>query len=44
MGNDVQEDGKRYDKIIGLLQARYGRHFAALVRERYDGNKNELMK
>jgi len=44
MGNDLQENERSYDKIIGMLQERYGRNCAALVRERYDGNKDELKK
>ena len=44
MGNHLQEDEQSYDKIIGMLQERYGRNCAALVRERYDGNKDELMQ
>lgn len=44
MGNDLQENERSYDKIIGRLQERYGRNCALLVRERYGGNKNELMK
>lgn len=44
MGNDLQENERSYDKIIGMLQERYGRNCATLVRERYDGNKDELKK
>lgn len=44
MGNDLQENERSYDKIIGRLQERYGRNCATLVRERYGENKDELMK
>ncbi len=44
MENDLQENKRSYDKIIGILQERYGRNCATLVRERYGGNRDELMK
>jgi uncharacterized protein YjbJ (UPF0337 family) len=44
MKHDLQENERSYDKIIGMLQERYGGNCAGLVRERYDGNKDELMK
>jgi uncharacterized protein YjbJ (UPF0337 family) len=44
MKNDLQENERSYDKIIGMLQERYGRNCASLVRERYGEHKDELMK
>jgi uncharacterized protein YjbJ (UPF0337 family) len=44
MKHDLQENERRYDKIIGMLQERYGRSCAGLARERYNENKDELMK
>jgi hyperosmotically inducible protein len=44
MRNELQENERSYDKIIDLLQERYGRNCATMVRERYDRNKDELMK
>ena len=44
MKHDLQENERSYDKIIAMLQERYGRNCASLVRERYGENKDELMK
>jgi uncharacterized protein YjbJ (UPF0337 family) len=35
MGNDLQEDEQSYDKIVGMLQERYGSNCVSLVREQY---------
>jgi hyperosmotically inducible protein len=40
----LQENEGSYDKIIGMLQERYGGNYVSLVRERYGENKDELMK
>jgi uncharacterized protein YjbJ (UPF0337 family) len=42
--NDLQQIEGSYDKIIGMLQARYGGNCVSLVRERYGEKKDELMK
>jgi len=42
--NDLQQNEGSYDKIIGMLQERYGGNCASLVRERYGEKKEELMK
>jgi hypothetical protein len=39
----VQTEGG-YDKIIGMLQERYGGNCVSLVRERYGEKKNELIR
>jgi len=44
MENDLQENEGSYDKIIGMLQERYGGNCVSLVRGRYGENKDELMK
>src|SRR6185295_13993133 len=44
MNHDLQENERSYDKIIGMVQERYGRDCASLARERYGENKDELMK
>jgi len=44
MENDLQENEGSYDKIIGMLQERYGGNCVSLVRDRYGENKDELMK
>jgi uncharacterized protein YjbJ (UPF0337 family) len=44
MENGLQEEEGNYDKIIGMLQERYGGNCVSLVRERYGENKDELMK
>jgi uncharacterized protein YjbJ (UPF0337 family) len=44
MKHDLQENERSYDKIIGMLQERYGGNCATLAREQYGENKDELMK
>ena len=44
MKHDLRENEGNYDKIIGMLQERYGENCASLARERYGENKDELMK
>ena len=44
MKYDLQENEWGYDKIIGMLQERFGGHCASLARERYGESKDELMK
>jgi uncharacterized protein YjbJ (UPF0337 family) len=42
--NDLQQLEGSYDKIIGMLQERYGGNCVSLVREQYGEKKDELMK
>lgn len=42
--DEVHQTEGSYDKIIGMLQERYGGHCASLVRERYGGKKDELIR
>ena len=42
--NDLQQNEGNYDKILGMLQERYGGNCVSLVRERYGERKEELMK
>jgi hypothetical protein len=42
--NEVRQNEGRYDKIIGMLQERYGSRCVDLVRERYGENKDELIR
>jgi uncharacterized protein YjbJ (UPF0337 family) len=42
--NDLQQIEGSYDKIIGMLQERYGGNCVSLVREQYGEKKDELMK
>jgi uncharacterized protein YjbJ (UPF0337 family) len=42
--DDLQQNEGSYDKIIGMLQERYGDNCVSLVRERYGEKKDELMK
>jgi uncharacterized protein YjbJ (UPF0337 family) len=42
--DEVQQAEGGYDKIIGMLQERYGTHCGSLVRERYGGKKDELIR
>jgi uncharacterized protein YjbJ (UPF0337 family) len=42
--NDLQQIEGSYDKIIGMLQERYGGNCASLVQEQYGNKKHELMK
>jgi len=42
--NDAWQYEGSYDKIIGLLQERYGSDSIKLIRERYGGNKDDLIR
>jgi uncharacterized protein YjbJ (UPF0337 family) len=42
--NDLQQIEGSFDKVIGMLQERYGGNCVSLVRERYGEKKEELMK
>jgi uncharacterized protein YjbJ (UPF0337 family) len=42
--NDVRQHEGTYDKVIGLLQERYGSHSLNLIQERYGGNKDDLIR
>ena len=42
--NDLQQIEGSFDKIIGMLQERYGGNCVSLARERYGEKKEELMK
>ena len=42
--NDLQGIEGSYDKIIGMLQERYGGNCVSLVREQYGEKKDELMR
>jgi uncharacterized protein YjbJ (UPF0337 family) len=42
--SDLQQIEGSYDKIIGMLQERYGGNCASLVREHYGNKRHELMK
>jgi uncharacterized protein YjbJ (UPF0337 family) len=42
--NDLQQIEGSFDKIIGMLQERYGGNCVSLVRERYGEQKDELIK
>lgn len=42
--DEVQQNEGRYDRIIGMLQERYGSHCVSLVRERYGKKKDELIR
>ena len=42
--NDLQQIEGSFDKIIGMLQERYGGNCGSLVREQYGEKKEELMK
>jgi len=43
INDDLQQNEGSYDKIIGMLQERYGGNCVSLVRERYSEKKNELI-
>ena len=43
-GDDLQQIEENCDKILGMLQERYGGHCVSLVRERYGEMKKELLK
>jgi len=42
--NDLQQSEGSYDKIIGMLQERYGGSCVSLVQEQYGEKKDDLMK
>jgi uncharacterized protein YjbJ (UPF0337 family) len=42
--NDLQQLEGSFDKILGMLQERYGGNCVSLVREQYGEKKEELMK
>ena len=42
--NDLHQIEGSFDKVIGMLQERYGGNCVSLVRERYGERKEELMK
>lgn len=42
-GDDLQQIEGSYEKILGMLQERYGANCVSLVRERYGEKKNELI-
>ncbi len=42
--NDLQQLEGSYDKILGMLQERYGSNCVRLVREQYGEKKEELIK
>ena len=44
IGDELQQIEGRYEKVIGMLQERYGDNCIRLVRERYDEEKHELIR
>ena len=42
--DDVRQIEENYEKVIGMLQDRYGDNCIRLVRERYGGAKHELIR
>ncbi len=44
IGDELQQIEGSYEKIIGTLQDRYGDNCIRLVRERYGGAKDELIR
>ena len=42
--NDLQQLEGSFDKILGMLQERYGSHCVSLVREQYGEKTEELIK
>lgn len=42
--NDLQQFEGSFEKILGMLQERYGSNCASLVREQYGEKKEELIK
>ncbi len=44
MGDELQQNEGRYDRIIGMLQERYGSRCVSLVCERYGDKKDELIR
>ena len=44
IGNEWQQIEGRYERVIGMLQERYGDNCIRLVRERYGEAKHELIR
>ena len=44
IGNDGQQIEGSYEKVIGMLQVRYGAKYVSLVRERYAEKKKDLIR
>ena len=44
IGNDEKQIEGNYEKVIGMLQVRYGAKYVRLVRERYAEKKNDLIR
>lgn len=44
IGNEWQQIEGNYEKVIGMLQERYGDNCIRLVRERYGEAKHELIQ
>jgi len=44
IGNDGQQIEGSYEKVIGMLQVRYGAKYVSLVREQYAEKKNDLIR
>lgn len=44
IGDEFQQIEGRYEKVIGMLQERYGDNCIRLVRERYGEAKHELLR
>ena len=42
--NDLQQNERNYDKILGMLQERFGSNCVSLVREQYGEKIEELIK
>ena len=42
--DDLQQIEGSFDKILGMLQERYGGNCASLAREQYGEKKNELIR
>ena len=42
--NDLQQFEGSFDKILGMLQERFGSNCVSLVREQYGEKKEELMR
>jgi uncharacterized protein YjbJ (UPF0337 family) len=42
--DELQQTEGSYEKVIGMLQDRYGDNCIRLVRERYGGAKHELIR
>lgn len=42
--DDLRQIEGNYEKVIGMLQQRYGANCVHLVRERYGGEKHELIQ